>query len=134
MLTRMSTPPNVFSIASAAAPAPSAVERSAAKKSMPGSVLDGAERAVAITLAPASRSVCATAAPAPLVPPVTRARLSVSSKLKDTGSLLASGSELDFERGDFSALQHEEEAQLNRASGKITFKATRHDRLTVLLL
>src|SRR6266436_4599708 len=81
-LTRMSMPPSCCSTDCATALAPSAVERSAARKRTPSAGCAGTDRAVATTCAPASRRVSTTAAPTPLVPPVTNARRWASCRSK----------------------------------------------------
>src|SRR5258708_38330044 len=75
-------PPSCCSTDRATALAPSAVERSAARKRTPSASCEGTDRAVATTCAPASRRVSTTAAPTPLVPPVTNARRWASCRSK----------------------------------------------------
>src|SRR5438309_3712089 len=77
--TMMSIPPSRSRTASTIAAQPSAVVMSAATNRSSGARSPCRERAVVRTVAPAARNCDATAAPIPLVPPVTSARRPSSS-------------------------------------------------------
>src|SRR5437660_12012153 len=78
-----------------------------------------------MTCAPASQSVLTTAAPTPLVPPVTSARLLASCRSK----LMR-----DLQERDLPALESEDEPQIDRAAREITGEPARDDVPALLLL
>src|SRR5690606_6780482 len=77
--TTMSTPPSSVATASATAPHPCRVARSASMIIAPG-MSSGRRRAAVNTRAPCSTNSSTTARPRPLVPPVTSTRLPCNSR------------------------------------------------------